>query len=278
MIPVDQARVGYFCACYFGRRRRSDGWDRGLEDPSLSFIVKQLEVIPRHLSVVSRVSFICNVDADDEQQMAAFAAAKKLVESHNALFPCVQWDIFRRPNENASYGAWALGLETLCSDLDYVFLVEDDYVPAFSGFDADVVQRYFSDEAAQNRVVGATSVWVDDTLLAADRRKGSKAIRQGVPHAAVSNGIVNVSVYNKVEGGFAFAGDASALGQVPNRAYYSAACDTQVCYLKPYTTVGYKVINMSQHYRIPFVSSDGYRDWAFGPPDAKTLFIPVELL
>ena len=277
MIPVDQARVGYFCACYFGRRRRADGWDRGLENPALSFIIKQLEIIPRHLSVVSRVSFICNVDADDEQQRSTFAAAKSLVESHNAD-SSVQWDIFRRPNENASYGAWASGLEALGSELDYVFLVEDDYVPTFPGFDADVVQRYFSNERAQSSIIGATSVWVDDTLLAGDRHKGSKAIRQGVPHAAVSNGIVNVSVYNKVEGGFAFAGDASALGQVPNRAYYKSACDTQVCYLKPYTTAGYKVINMSQHYRIPFVSSDGRRDWAFGPPDAETLFIPVELL
>lgn len=274
MVVDNDLKVGYFCACYFGRRRRPGGWDTGLEDPSLSFIIKQLETVSRYLSIVSRVTFLCNIDEGDAEQEASLAAAKEIVKAHNST-SSVTWDIFRRPNESASYGAWALGLKTLCSDLDYVFLVEDDYVPAFLGFDKDVIQRYFSTEEARNNVVGATSVWVDDTLLAGDRHKGSRAIQQGIPHAAVPQGIVNVSVYNKVEGGFAFSRHAPGLAQVPDRNYYEAACDTQVCYFEPYTKAGYRVINMSQHYRIPFISSGDER-MQFGPPDAQTLFVPAE--
>jgi len=279
MIDLEQAKVGYICACYFGRRRRIGGWDMQLKDPALSFIIKQLEIIPTKISVLSRVTFLCNVDDGNAEQESSFAAAKELVEAHNST-SSVTWDIIRRPNKDASYGAWAFGLDTLSSDLDYVFLVEDDYVPVLTGFDEDVVRRYFSTEEAQSNVISAVSVWVDDTLIPADRRKGSKAVRHGIPHAAVSNGIVNVSVYRSVAGGFAFSRKPPGPlegGSGATNMYYSAACDTQACYLQPYTDAGYRVINMSEHYRIPFISAKGHRDWVFGPSDSPILFSPVEL-
>ena len=275
MIDLEQAKVGYFCTCYFGRRRLVSGWDMQLKDPALSFIIKQLEVVSTQLSVVSNVTFLCNIDEGNAEQEASFASAKELVESHNST-SAITWDIVSRPNRNASYGAWAFGLDTLSSDLDYVFLMEDDYVPVLAGFDEDVIRRYFSTEEAQSNVISAVSVWVDDTLLPADRFKGSKAIRQGVAHAAVSNGIVNVSAYRSVAGGFAFSIHSPGSSEGATHRHYNAACDTQVCYLNPYTESGYRVINMSEHYRIPFISAEGHRGWVFGPPDAPALFSPVE--
>lgn len=275
-MDYNNLRVGYFCACYFGRRRRECGWDMQLKDPALSFIIRQLEIIPTRISVVSNVTFLCNMDEGNAEQEASFASAKELVEAHNSTSAIV-WDIVSRPNKDASYGAWAFGLDTLSSDLDYVFLMEDDYVPVLVGFDEDVIRRYFSTEEAQSNVISAVSVWVDDTLLPCDRRKGSKAVRQGIPHAAISNGIINVSVYRDVDGGFAFSNRPTGPRKGATNTYYGSVVSTQACYLDPYIEAGYRAINMSEHYRIPFVTSKGYRGWVFGPPDASVLFSPTEL-
>jgi len=236
----------------------------GLPDPSLTFIIKQLEVVPRYATILSRITFVCNVDDGDAEQLASFESAKKLVEEYNSgecpiPLPC---EIFRRPNENYSYGAYAWGIKEHCSDLDYVFTVEDDFLPGFCGFDRDIIQRYFSAESACADVIGAVSVWVDDTILAKEYKW---LLPNTPPHASVSNGIMNVSIYNSVPGGFAFSDEPNMYGSV-----------TQAVYLEPYVKAGYRVINMSQHYRIPYLGSRRGTKWMFGPENAPIIFEPVE--
>jgi len=257
-----QLKVGYLCACYFGRRRRNDGWDQSLSDPSLTFIIKQLEVLPRYATILSRITFVCNVDEGDAEQLTSFESAQKLVEAHNAGGCSIPCNILHRPNENYSYGAYAWGIKEHCSDLDYVFTVEDDFLPGFHGFDRDVVQRYFSNKSACGNIIGAVSVWVDDTILA---KEYNWLLPNTPPHASVSHGIMNVSIYNSVPGGFAFSDE-------PNM--YGAA--TQCVYLDPYINAGYRVINMSQHYRTPYLGSRRGTKWMFGPENAPIIFEPVE--
>ena len=256
-------RVGYLCACYFGRRRRNDGWDLGLPDPSLTFIIKQLSVVPRYATISSRIIFVCNVDEGNVEQLASFESAKKLVEEYNSGECHIPCEIFRRPNENYSYGAYAWGLKEHCADLDYVFTIEDDYLPGFCGFDRDIIQRYLSDQNTCADVIGAVAVWVDDTILAKEYKW---LLPNTPPHAALSHSIISVSVYNSVPGGFAFSKVQGKYGSA-----------TQFVYLEPYVKAGYRVINMSQHYRIPYLGSQRGTKWMFGPENAPILFEPVEL-
>ena len=203
------------------------------------------------------------MDEGDAEQRASFESAVKLVEEYNSGECPVPCDILRRPNENYSYGAYAWGLKKHCGGLDYVFTVEDDFLPGFCGFDRDVIQRYFSDERACADVIGAVSVWVDDTVLA----KEYKWLQPNTPpHASVSNGIICVSAYNSVAGGFIFSDAQNMYGSV-----------TQFIYLEPYTAAGYRVINMSQHYRVPYLGPQPNKQWTFGPENAPIIFEPVEL-
>lgn len=265
-VSDDDLKVGYLCACFLGRRMRNDAWDESLPIPALTHILRQLEAIERCATVISRVTFVCNVTPHNSQQQQNFQAAQALITSK--LRADIQWEIVRRPNINISYGAWDWGLKEIYSDFDYVFTVEDDYVPHLVGFDREVIQRYFSDEDSRENVVKAASLWVDDTLFAHDRKQGSKLLREGKPHAAISNGVVNVSVYNKVAEGFRLP--SPALTEQSNNQYA-----LQMDYLKNHTDAGYRVVNMGQHYCMPYVDTKGPK-YTFGALDSPILFVPVE--
>jgi hypothetical protein len=283
MIAWYNLEVGYLCACFLGRRLRNDAWDESLPNPALTHILRQLEAIERCATVISKVTFVCNTTPDNEEQEQNFQAAQELITSK--LRSDIQWEVVRRPNFNISYGAWDWGLKEIYSDFDYVFTVEDDYVPDLVGFDREVIQRYFSDEYSRENVVKAASLWVDDTLFAHDRNQGSNALRAGLPHAAISNGVVNVSVYAKVAKGFRLpsppiegspvsltaSGKVRQIGDFRTNEGWNAL---QMDYLKNHTDAGYRVINMGQHYSAPFVDT-GQSRYSFGATDGPVLFTPV---
>lgn len=272
MVVNDDLKVGYLCACFLGRRLRNDAWDASLPNPALTHILHQLDAIERCATVISRVTFVCNMTPHNADQGKAFKEVQELIASRQ-LRTDIRWEAVCRQNLNISYGAWAWGLKGIYPDFDYVFTVEDDYVPDHVGFDQEVIQRYFSDEDAKENVVKAASLWVDDTLFEHDRNQGSNALRSGLPHAAISNGVVNVSVYNKVAEGFRFPSPPiTGLGNFRTNQGWNAL---QMEYLKNHTDAGYRVINMGQHYSAPFVDTT-QRRYSFGASDGPILFAPVE--
>jgi len=272
MADSDDLKVGYLCACFLGRRLRNDAWDASLPNPALTHILRQLDAIERCATVISRVTFVCNMTPDSADQEQAFKEVQKLITSRK-LRTDIRWEAVRRQNHNISYGAWAWGLKGIYSDFDYVFTIEDDYVPDHVGFDQEVIQRYFSDEDAKENVVKAASLWADDTLFEHDRNQGSRALRGGMPHAAISNGVVNVSVYAKVAEGFRLRSPPiTGQGDFRTNPDWNAL---QMGYLKNHTDAGYRVINMGQHYSAPFVDTAHGR-YSFGALDGPALFVPVE--
>lgn len=279
-------------ACFFGPRTRH--WeDENLENPALSHVLRQVRYLDEYTVSATRISFVVSLDLDgipeDEQvranQKKTYDEFCLIVEAKNASDPNRSWEVLQRPNLNISYGAWKWYLDGVCSDIDYVYLLEDDYSPAFKGYDVEVIDRVFTTPEARSTIVKACSIYVDDTLHPSDRKKGSKSLRAGIPHAAVSNGVVNMQVYREVPEGLQING--TACGHSPNVSPGASQrrrrefAQLQKSYLANYTehpSGKYSVFNLGQYYSAPFIETKDKQVMTFGNPGSPVLFSPTELL
>ena len=152
-------------ACFFGPRTRH--WeDENLENPALSHVLRQVRYLDEYTVSATRISFVVSLDLDgipeDEQvranQKKTYDEFCLIVEAKNASDPNRSWEVLQRPNLNISYGAWKWYLDGVCSDIDYVYLLEDDYSPAFKGYDVEVIDRVFTTPEARSTIVKACSI------------------------------------------------------------------------------------------------------------------------
>ena len=269
-------------ACFFGYRTRN--WEDGsVKNPALSHVLRQVKYLDEHTVGATRISFVVSSDLDglpeDAQeryrQKKAYDEFCLIVEAKNASDPNRFWEVLQRPNLNISYGAWKWYLDGVCSDVDYVYLLEDDYSPAFKGYDVEVVNRVFATPEARSTIVKACSIYVDDTLHPSDRRKGSKSLRAGLPHAAVSNGVVNMQVYREVPEGLMLCGTFG--GRAPRRSFAQLQ-KTYLCNYTEHPSGKYSVFNLGQYYSVPFMETKNSQVLTFGNPGSPVLFSPTELL
>ncbi len=279
-------------ACFFGRRTRH--WEDGdLENPALSHVLRQVKYLDEYTVSATRISFVVSMDLEGSPGDAQTRADQKkaydefclIVQAKNASDPNRFWEVLQRPNLNISYGAWKWYLDGICSDVDYVYLLEDDYSPAFKGYDVEVIDRVFATPEARSTIVKACSIYVDGTLHPSDRAKGSKSLRKGLPHAAVSNGVVNRQVYREVPEGFQVigltCGHSPSLSRRASNRRRRGFAQLQKSYLDNYTlhpSGKYSVFNLGQYYSAPFVETKNNEVMTFGNPGSPVLFSPTELL
>lgn len=282
-MDYNNLRVGYICACYLGHRLHNKGLDDSTENPELSHVVRQVECIKRFSKVISRVTFVCNMDEGNLEQERIFQRIRDLmVECNSSGY--IHWEAFSRPNENISYGAWDWALKSRYVNFDYAFVTEDDYVPSLLEFDREVLNRYFSSKQARKEVVKVVELWIGDQSAVpcrvAEKDKAmsfslAKAVEDDISHSSVPHGVVNIAVYNLL-GGFYLPPPSLTIGRITSAASRKDSCMIQQLYLKYYTDAGYKVLSMSEHYSVPYLERPGVI-YHFGVDGAPAVFVPCEL-
>lgn len=151
-----------------------------------------------------------------------------------------KYTVWRRPNIGCSYGAWDHAFRQI-PDYDYYILMEDDYVPVQDNFDTKLV----------NLIEQHQSAYLC-TMIGWGCGGGT------LPHAAISNGIVNGNVVRNVlaRGGFRFSDRHIDIG-TDGRA-------GQVTFSQDFLSGG-AITDFTDVYKAPFWHVDrlvNYGDWA----------------
>ena len=238
-------RCAYICAVFFGPRRSwQDHW--GNIDP-LHCIRTHIELVSKYAKNVQKVLFVCNLrdgGLDDE----TYEEAVKLVTERH-ISDERDWYIYKRPNTYFSYGAWEYALQNHVEDLPFAFLIEDDYVPCKEGFDRELVERYFTEEKNRSHVIYCSSWWAYNC-------------------SANSNGIINVAL-------FKHRNTFNLPRRNPRRHFYKHGDACQHAFLRKFTSKGYKIINMADHYAFPFFCMTERRDVHRGVEGGDILLRPI---
>tara|TARA_Y100000310_G_scaffold328697_1_gene397248 strand:+ start:718 stop:1470 length:753 start_codon:yes stop_codon:yes gene_type:complete len=240
------SRVAYICAIFFGPRRSwLEHW--GNVDP-LYCLKEQIRCLLAHATRIERVVFVCNL-RDDDLDEETYAQAQEIVAHQDGTDSTREWVICSRPNVAFSYGAWEHGLCGYVDELDYAFLMEDDYVPCKDGFDDELITRYFSSEHSQKNVLYCSSWWKYN-------------------RSANSNGIINISL-------FRHRNTFSLPRYRSHRPHYKHGDDCQRVFLRQFTSKGYEIINMAKDYSFPFFCMSSLQDDYKGVKDGEVLLRPV---
>lgn len=230
-------RTAYVCAIFFGPRRSwLEHW--GDVDP-LYCLREHVKAVVSHSTLIERVIFVCNL-RDDDLDAETYAQAQEIIERENEADSSREWIICSRPNYAFSYGAWEHGLVEHTSDLDFAFLIEDDYIPVKQGFDKEMVERYFTSEHNREWVIYCSSLWKFNL-------------------SANSNGIINLSAFRMRN---TFSLPRPRLSQHIYK--HGDAC--QRMFLRKFTDKGFEIIDMSTDYVFPFFCMAKLEDIEAGGP------------
>ncbi|RLI51969.1 hypothetical protein DRO61_00950 [Candidatus Bathyarchaeota archaeon] len=255
---MSQSKIG-MCVAFCTRLKKHNGFqiDGGPKSyyrtTFLDCVKKQIEFIDSYSEIISRIVFVVKTnDPVDED----FNKAVKLVEYQNQKDNNREWLIFRLDNDKfISYGSWDWAIKNKLYDLDYVFLLEDDYIPVSYGYDK-VLMECILNHQDSTKIVKAVSHW----------GHGTNTNRN---HAMVSNGIVNVDLFLK-KGGFYL---------VPLKA------KLQRRYLKDYDNhrnSDFKILNLSEYYMCLYFHSRESKGKSgikiYGNLNSQPLIVPIELL
>jgi hypothetical protein len=109
--------VNYIVACYAGKRRHY-----GYLTPIVKFVDTQIAFLQQKPKHITQATFVFNQSDNPEEAIAV----AKCIQAKTMLHIPVQ--VIVRENKAVSYGAWQEALLN-CKNVEYAFLIEDDYVP-----------------------------------------------------------------------------------------------------------------------------------------------------
>lgn len=254
----DGRRVAYICAVYFGRptSRRYIGSPNGHRSPRSNHLVKAcladeyLPAIARNATCLDKVILVCSVE--EGQQACLLALENKAADFQ--LKTGIPTLVCSKANPGHwSYGGWDLALRLHCDGINFAFLVEDDYIPCKVGFDEELLHRYYRTSKDRSSILCCVSHWRYD--------------HKWGPHAAVSNGLMNVDLFNEHGGSFSLLPGSKNAGE-----------ETQTQYLLNFSRKGLSIRNMSSDYCIPYMMSTAGRIQYLGEARrASIIFAPVEM-
>ena len=231
-------KIAYVCGMFFGTRVRQK---KGTKN---DYSQIYLEHIARNSTCIDKIIIGCNIEPWHKALYDEFVP--RMQEYSEKIG--IPIETFHRPNTNYSYGSWNEALRTHCDDVTFAFLMEDDYVVCKSGYDEELLSRYYSDSESMEKLLFCAS-WFD-----------SKCV---VPHAAISNGLLNVPVFR--ENGNEFNLNPTSHGP-----------QTQSEFLRSFADKRLQIRDMAAEYCIPFI--DNFRRIIFyGNSDAHILLAPKEL-
>tara|TARA_R110000824_G_scaffold82768_11_gene207491 strand:- start:252 stop:1094 length:843 start_codon:yes stop_codon:yes gene_type:complete len=237
-------KIAYICATFFGTRR---GQSKGTTNRYAEWYLPALQ---KHATCIDRVIVPCNVEEWHAPHYEELQDMAKSFEDESGI-PVVTAS---RPNGHFSYGAWNMALREHCDDIDFAFLMEDDYIVCKPGFDQELLDRYYSPLKQLNSK--------DKVLFCASWFfKG---------HASVSNGLINVALFRKY--GNEFYLNPANVGR------RNEGPQTQSEFLRSFADKGLCIRNMAAEYKVPFNSATGRgRGVRFlGNPNGPPVFMPIE--
>jgi RimJ/RimL family protein N-acetyltransferase len=174
-------KVSYITSMWIGPRQSSQ-YSRVTGVSPYYMLFKHLEFLsslPKDHPIQEAI-FVFSVD---ENFMGDTDEIISLVNSIPFNFSSVK--VSFRKNLGYSYGAWEETLrdEIPNSEYDYYFLIEDDYIPTTSNF----LSPFFQMSSSSTPFV--CQLWAG---------KGDVELKTDVPHAAISNGMLNTKIAQKI--------------------------------------------------------------------------------
>jgi hypothetical protein len=235
-------KIAYIAATFFGTRW---GQRRGTTN---RYCNEYFAALKKYATCIDRIIIPCNIEEWHTLHYEELSVSASKFEQESGI-PVVP---FHRPNAHFSYGAWNMALRDFCDDIDFAFLMEDDYVPRLLGFDAELLERYYSPLRqldSKQRVLFCAS-WFDGG------------------HAKISNGIMNVALFRKYGNEFYL--------NPRNVGHKNEGPQTQGEFLQSFAGKDLCIRNMAAEYQMPFLHNrEGMR--FYGNGRGSIVFAPVQL-
>jgi hypothetical protein len=246
-------RVAYICAVYFGRPEAYDGaHNRVNHIHARCHADAYLAALRRHATCLDKVILVCSLNPGHEEFFHALKD-KALVFEQESGIPVVVCS--KQDPGHWSYGGWNLALQQHCEDIDFAFLVEDDYFPVMPGFDEELLSYSYSTGVDRESVLVCVGHWNAESVYG--------------PHAACSIGLINVDLFKKYGGTFTLPP-----GEEHNGPH------TQVNYLNAFINKGLSIRSMSADYCLPFMAANVTSSLVYldnSPMLRPLVFAPAEL-
>ena len=248
---MNSPNIGYIVACWLGERRNQA---LGVINGNAYFNIDlHVEALNNLEHSIKEAVFVFNGSG-------TLPCYKKEVDEARRILlhvkPPTKVTVLYRDNTIGSYGAWQSGLDYFKGlkgagrKIDYTVLVEDDYIPVLDNFDS-VLASYVKDDDKIGYVCQVDSKSANKEGECARRR-----------HAAVSNGLVDNEIYNKV--GFNVG---------PGTPFRAA----QLHYLENFFSNGYEMVDITEDFKVTFCYNESMNTF-FGNKDKPDMFFPTKWL
>jgi hypothetical protein len=235
-------KIAYVSATFLGTRANQQKAHNFYVDDYLPGLFK-------NATCIDRIIIPCNAE---DHHLSHFEEMEKKVAEYQKTTD-IPITLFRRPNTHFSYGAWNAALQDYCDDVDFAFLLEDDYVVCKHGFDEEILFRYYSKEVDRESVLFCASWFLSTGWW-------------DLGHAAISNGLINVKLFRNNGNTFHLDERGSHCGP-----------HAQSQFLTSFKDKGLSIRNMAAEYCIPFLHPRGRVSY-YGNFHGPVVFIPVQLV
>jgi len=245
---MNSPNIGYIVACWLGVRRNES---LGVLNGNAYFNIElHAEALNNLEHSIKEAVFVFNGSDSLPCYKEEVAKAHKILS--NVKSP-TKVTVLYRDNTIGGYGAWQSGLDYFKEGkntnrkIDYTVLVEDDYIPILDNFDS-ILASYVKDDDKIGYVCQVDSKSANKEGECAKHR-----------HAAVSNGLVDNEIYNKV--GFNIG---------PGTPFSTG----QLVYLDYFFESGYEMVDITEDFKVTFCY-DATRYTFFGNKDKPDIFFPT---
>jgi len=236
-------KIAYIVSLYFGERRvEAEGYK---QDRSF-YLQKHIEYLTKLKHSCSKIIFVINQTPLDDKQIIEVEKATTLIRDFKLKHPNKEVEILTRENLGLSYGAWNEALKKDCKDVDYAFLIEDDYCPVSNNFDEKFL-HYFTENKKLAYVCQLW--WTHGSVFDF--------------HAGISNGLLSMEAY--------FSSGEFQINYEPG---YHAGEDNQRFFLDPLMDSGYEFRDNGDVYRNYFINHLSEL-LIYGNKDGEDLILPI---
>jgi hypothetical protein len=239
-------KVSIAIAAYFGER--GERTHTQYKKDYLFFVKTHLDNIKKIEDKFHKIYFVCTTDSHDKDENVHTFFYQEMEENPKI-------EVLTRPNLGGSYAGWHNVLEFDNNDSDYMVFIEDDY--ALTDIGVDAMLEYYKE--------------TPDVIYLCQLWNRNRYVKDGVDiaeHAQVSNGMINVKLYNKLkeERGLDFT-----LYYFPGK---TAIYNNQASFLEQYRSNGIPIRDMSEKYTVMY-QNDEHSVINFGKRDGVDVFKPI---
>ena len=236
-------KLAYIVSLYFGTRRVQAA---GYRQERLFYLQQHLKQLSTLKHSCSKVIFVINQTPLKNNEAIEAERATKLIQRFKKDYPEKEVETLTRENLGMSYAAWNEALKKSCKDVDYSFLIEDDYCPVSNNFDEKFL-HYF---AKNEKLAYVCQLWWTHSSLYTF-------------HAGISNGLLSMDAYFS-SGGF----------KINYEPGYLAGQLNQEFFLNPLKDHGYEFRDNGDVYRNYFLNHLSELK-IYGNKDGEDLILPI---